>query len=178
LAKLVNEPLIVSPNAIGSLMNSRVTDQSSRNGLSNQSGQVGRNNVHLLNQVSSETLPVLGELDNTFGKGTDVDQIDLVDVTAHTGTSGVQYVSCSGFVIIEDLLHGWQRLLGKGGTVTDGDSKKTVLVCVGNELVKLGEVPSVPFSNSHGESVEILVELVGKGDGLDDHVVTSVDVEL
>ena len=49
---------------------------------------------------------------------------------------------------------------------------------VGNEFVEFGEMPSVPFSASHGKGVEILVELIREGDGLDDHVVGSVDVEL
>ena len=49
---------------------------------------------------------------------------------------------------------------------------------VGNEFVEFGEMPSVPFSASHGEGVEIFVELIRERDGLDDHVVGSVDVEL
>jgi len=51
-------------------------------------------------------------------------------------------------------------------------------VCVGNEFVEFGEMPSVPFSASHGKGVEIFVELIRERDGLDDHVVGSVDVEL
>jgi hypothetical protein len=39
-------------------------------------------------------------------------------------------------------------------------------------------VPRVPFSDSHGEGVDVLVELVGERNGLDDHVVRTVDVEL
>ena len=49
---------------------------------------------------------------------------------------------------------------------------------VGNEFIEFGEMPAVPFSYSHREGVEVFVELVGEGDGLDDHVVGTVDVEL
>ena len=49
---------------------------------------------------------------------------------------------------------------------------------VGNEFVEFGEMPSIPFSTSHREGVEIFVELVRERDGLNDHVVGSVHVEL
>ena len=37
---------------------------------------------------------------------------------------------------------------------------------------------SVPFAHPHREQVDVLVELVEEGDGLDDHVVDPIHVEL
>ena len=39
-------------------------------------------------------------------------------------------------------------------------------------------MPAVPFTHTHGESVDVLVECVKKCDGLDDHVVTAVHIKL
>jgi hypothetical protein len=39
-------------------------------------------------------------------------------------------------------------------------------------------MPAVPFPDAHGKSVQIFVELVEEGDGLDDHVVGTAWVEL
>lgn len=155
-----------------------MADQSGGNGLSNQGGQVWRNNVHLFHQIPPEVFPVFGEFDNSLGKGANVDQVDLVDITTHTRPRGVQDISCPRLVVFENLLQGGQRVVGQCRPVTNGHCEETILMCVGNELVELGKVPAVPFSNTHRKGVEILVELVGQRDGLDDHVVTSVDVEL
>lgn len=67
----------------------------------------------------------------------------------------------------------------EGGFVADKEDEGGVLTGGGgDELDKFGEVPGVPFSDTHGEGVDVFVELVGEGDGLDDHVVRTVDVEL
>jgi hypothetical protein len=121
--------------------------------------------IEKMNVVAPNLSALIG-VDDSLGKRADVDQVDLVDVASHTGSGGVQDVSRSSLVVLEDLLQGGERLVGEGRTVTDGDGEETVLVGVGHELVQLGEVPSVPFSNSHGEGVQVLVELVGEGDGL------------
>jgi hypothetical protein len=39
-------------------------------------------------------------------------------------------------------------------------------------------VPRVPLADSHGEGVDVLIELVQEGDGLDNHVVRTTGVEL
>ena len=45
-------------------------------------------------------------------------------------------------------------------------------------LNELGEVPRIPLTNAHSESVDVLVQLIEKRDALDDHVIYAVDVEL
>jgi len=64
----------------------RVRDKPGGNGLSNEGRQIGCDNTHFINQVFPQTLPVLGELDDPLGKVTDVDQINLVDITSHTSS--------------------------------------------------------------------------------------------
>jgi hypothetical protein len=51
-------------------------------------------------------------------------------------------------------------------------------VVVGNESDKFWEVISIPFSYTHGEEIDIFVELIEESNGLDYHVVYTVDVEL
>ena len=48
---------------------------------------------------------------------------------------------------------------------------------VGDDLGHLWEVPSVPFLDSHGVDVELLVEVVEQRNGLDDHDVDLVWAE-
>ena len=49
---------------------------------------------------------------------------------------------------------------------------------VDNDLAHLGEVPAVPLLDTHGVRVELLVKVVEKGDGLDNHGVDLVGAEL
>lgn len=53
-----------------------------------------------------------------------------------------------------------------------------ILVVVWDEFDEFGEVIAVPLSYAHSEQVDVFVELVEEGDGLYDHVVYTVDVEL
>ncbi|MNE76634.1 hypothetical protein D3C80_1728790 [compost metagenome] len=39
-------------------------------------------------------------------------------------------------------------------------------------------MPSVPLSHSHGKSVHVLVQLIEHGNGLNNHIVSLVDIEL
>jgi hypothetical protein len=39
-------------------------------------------------------------------------------------------------------------------------------------------VVTIPFANTHREEVHVFVELVEECNGLDDHIVNTVDVEL
>lgn len=36
---------------------------------------------------------------------------------------------------------------------------------------------SIPFTNAHREQVDVFIELVKEGNGLNDHVIDTVDVE-
>lgn len=155
-----------------------MADEPGSDGLADQSRQVGGNDIHLLSEVSPQALPVFSKLDNLLREIADVDQVDFADVTTHTGPRGIKDILRTSLVVVKNFLHFLKRVLGKRCAITDKDSKKSILMGVGNKLVELREVPAVPFSHSHEESVEIFVELVGERNGLDNHVIGSVDVKL
>lgn len=153
-------------------------DKSGTDGLSEKGGQVRGNEVHLLDEVSLEGLSVRRKVDDSVGKVGDVNEVDGGDIGTHGGSGTIEDISGSGLVVVEDFLHLLEVGLGESRLVTDELGDLGVLVVVGDKPDKLGEVPSVPLSDSHGKGVDILVELIGKSDSLDDHVVGSVDVEL
>ena len=53
-----------------------------------------------------------------------------------------------------------------------------VLNVVQNDLLHLGEVPAVPLLHTHRVDVDLLVQLIQKADGLDDHRVHLIGAEL
>ena len=60
--------------------------------------------------------------------------------------------------------------LNKGSTA----SKHEV---VADDLLKLWEVPAIPFFNSHRKSVDIFIHLIEKSNRLNDHVVRTSRIE-
>ena len=47
-----------------------------------------------------------------------------------------------------------------------------------HNLRQLRKMPAVPFLNSHGEGVDVLIERIEDGDGVHDRLVLSVRIEL
>ena len=117
-------------------------------------------------------------MNDSGSKVGDVEMIDGGDVGSHGGTSGVENVSGEGIVVVENFSESLELVFGEGSLVADVGDDSSVLIVVGDDSNELGEVPSVPFSHSHGEGVDVLVELIEEGDSLNDHVVGSIDVEL
>ena len=85
---------------------------------------------------------------------------------------------CEGAVVVDDFCEVREFFLVKGVFVADELGNTGVLVVVGNESDELWEVIAVPFSDTHGEEIDILVELVEEGNSLNNHIIHSVDVEL
>jgi hypothetical protein len=71
-----------------------------------------------------------------------------------------------------------KALVSKSLLVLDEESDLGVALVVRDNLDELREVPRVPFADSHGESVDSLVELVQDGNSLDDVVVVTLDGKL
>ena len=69
-------------------------------------------------------------------------------------------------------------VLTEGGLLLDKEGQAGVLVVVRDDLDQLWEVPGVPFAHSHDKGVDVLVQCIQKGNGLDDHVVHPVHIEL
>lgn len=123
---------------------SSVRDEPGSNGLSEEGGKVGRDEVHLLDEVGLESLPVVGEVDDSVGEVGDVDEIDGSDVGSHGSSGSVEDVLGPNLIVVEDLLHLLKVGLGETRLVSDELSHSSVLVIVGDESDKLGVVPSVP----------------------------------
>ena len=51
-----------------------------------------------------------------------------------------------------------------------------IRLVIRDDLDQFGEMPRVPFLDSHGEQVQVLFDLFKEGDGLDDVLVLSGDV--
>lgn len=71
-----------------------------------------------------------------------------------------------------------QLVFGKGLLICDELCDACIEVVVGYELDELGEMVPIPFTNSHGKQIDVLVELVQKSNSLNDHVINPVDIEL
>mmetsp|Transcript_31742 Transcript_31742/g.49650 ORF Transcript_31742/g.49650 Transcript_31742/m.49650 type:complete len:279 (+) Transcript_31742:516-1352(+) len=152
-------------------------NQTSSNSISNKGLQVGSNIVHLFSEVFFNFSSVSVHGDDTFGEVANIDEINRGDVLAH------------------GRLDGGEDLFGENGvhgdffkTVTDIVSEAVFgLDNVGNlgiqnvvldDLGKFRVMVGVPLSHTHREGVDVFVQLVKKGNGLGDHVVSAVNVEL
>mmetsp|Transcript_12113 Transcript_12113/g.26039 ORF Transcript_12113/g.26039 Transcript_12113/m.26039 type:complete len:379 (-) Transcript_12113:661-1797(-) len=155
----------------------RVGDEAGAHHLPNQGRQVGRHRVHLVEQVGVEAVAVLSQRDDALGKALNVDEVDGGDVLAHRRLGCLHHLLGLG-LIPDDLSQLWQLLLCQGGLVLDQQGDACILVVVVDDLDELGEVPAVPLPDPHHKGVDVLVQGVKQGNGLNDHVVNLVHVEL
>ena len=65
----------------------------------------------------------------------------------------------------------------KRSTHLDRLDTSRVFVVVRGDLDELWKVPAIPLLDAHGERVDVLIESVEQRNGLNDHVVLSVDIE-
>lgn len=155
-----------------------VGDKTGSDDLTDESGKVRGDNAHLGDQVRVERLAVLGELDNTLGERDDVLHVSLGDLLTHAVLGGINDVLGNTLIVLDESGNVVQALVVQVVLVLDEQSELGVTLVVGDNLDELGEVPGVPFADTHGESVDGLVKLVENGDGLDDVVVVTLDGEL
>jgi len=70
-----------------------------------------------------------------------------------------------------------QFIIVQSALVFDQFAEASEFAVIGNDLDQFGEMPRVPFSASHGEGIEIFIQLIQERDTLDDHVIDSIDIE-
>jgi len=155
-----------------------VGDETSTNGLTDQSGKVGRDHTHFGDKVGRERLAVLDEGDGALGEKHDVLHVGLGDVLTHRDLGGLDDGAGGAVVVLDNLSKLVQAVVGERGLVADEERAGGELLVVGYNLDELGEVPRVPLADSHGEGVDGLVEVVQGSNGLDDVVVVLLDGEL
>ena len=155
-----------------------VRDQAGSDRVADQGGQVGRDDAHLFREVTLQALAVVVQVNDAGGKVFDVEVVDFGNVGSHRGARGVEDVAREGLVVVEQLGEGLEDLVGELRLVAEEVAHFRVLVVVGHDADEFGEVPAVPLADAHRKRVDVLVELVEQRDGLDDHVVGPVHVEL
>jgi hypothetical protein len=155
-----------------------VGDQTGSNDFANQGSEVRSNDAHLGDEVGVERLAVVGELVNTLGERDDILHVGLGNLLTHAVLGGINHALGNTLIILNEGGEVVQALVSKGLLILDEESDLGIALVVGDNLDELGEVPRVPFANSHGESVDSLVKLVQDGDGLDNVVVVTLDREL
>lgn len=153
-------------------------DEASSDSVSDERGEVGGDNSHLVGEVLLERLAVVVKVDDAGRKVLDVEVVNDRDVGTHGGTRGVEDVARENVVVAEELGQRLENLFRELRLVAEEVDHLGVLVVVRDDPDELGEVPSVPLADAHRERVDILVELVEESDRLNDHVVGSVHVEL
>lgn len=150
-----------------------VGDETGTDKLTDERSQVGCKSLHTGGEVCAEVLTVLCQVNDLLSESAGSFKILLGNLGTHGNLSGG--------------LDGGLNLLGE-----DARQISVLGVCaethlqnnlgVGEVVVqnpgKLGEMPSVPFLHAHGVCVELLVEDVEAGNGLDDHGVDLIGRKL
>ena len=155
----------------------RVGDQSGPHHVPDESGEVGSHQAHLGLEVGGELLAVVRQTNDTAGECLDVEEVDGRNVHPHGALAGVDDGLGPG-AVHQNLLQLLEQVLGQLLPVLDELHNPGVESILWHNFDQLWEVVGVPLSDPHGERVDVLVQLVQESDGLDDHVVRLVDIEL
>lgn len=153
-----------------------------RTGVGNQAGtdqrtdnssHVGGNGLHAGVQVAGQLGAVVGVHNNVLSKQGDVLEILAGNLATHADLGGGLDGSLN--LLGQDL---GQVRVGEVLAHTGGQDDLGVGDVVVEDLGQLGEMPAVPLLDAHHEDVELLVEVVEQGHGVDDHDVDLVGREL
>lgn len=153
-------------------------DKTSTDSLANESSQVGSDNAHLGDEVVANRLAVLVERNDALGESHNVLHVSVRDVLTHGDLCGVDDAAGNSLVIVDNGGNVVDVVLGESLLVLDQKSELGVFCVVGDNLDQLGEVPAVPFTDTHREEVDGLVEVVDGSNSLDNVVVVLLDAEL
>ena len=82
-----------------------VTDQPSADTLSEESRQRGCDEIHFFGQIGDEGFAVIGDGDDTGGKGGDVEHVNVGDGRPHRTAGGIENVLCERCVVVDDGRH-------------------------------------------------------------------------
>lgn len=153
-------------------------DKTSTDNLSNQCRKVRRDDAHLRDQVAVQRLAVLRKADDPLGERDHVLHVGFGDFLTHTVLGGVNDALGDTLIILHKGSNVMQVLIGQALLVLHEQSKLSVALVVRHDLDKFGEMPRVPFPDTHRECVDSLVQLVEDSDSLNNVVVITLDGEL
>lgn len=113
-----------------------------------------------------------------MGKGDHVLHVGLGNFLTHTMLRGINDALGDTLIVLHKGSDIVEMLVVQFCLVLDKQSKLGVPLVVRHNLDKFREMPRVPFSNTHRECVDRLVELIEDGNSLDDVVVVTLHGEL
>lgn len=143
----------------------------------NESGEIGSDVGHLLEEVVMESALVLAEVDDALGKVHDAGEVELGDLVTHGRLGRLDDLGDLG-IVLDDLAEFPGDLVVEELLLADRPDAARVRVIVGDDSDEFREVPRIPLAHAHRQSVHVLLQLVKKADALDDHVISPVHVEL
>mmetsp|Transcript_71989 Transcript_71989/g.158972 ORF Transcript_71989/g.158972 Transcript_71989/m.158972 type:complete len:327 (+) Transcript_71989:757-1737(+) len=151
-------------------------DQPGANDLADQSGQVGGHQIHLGLEVVMKGLSHICQFDDFTGEVLNVFHVHLDDILAHRHLQGFQ--NLIGHLFGATGLG--QGLLVACIAISDTNNLGNLgigdVVC--DDPRELWKVPGVPLTNTHGEGVDVLVQVVQQGNGVHNGFVLTIGIQL
>lgn len=151
---------------------SSMADEACTDELANEGGEVGCNGIHAIAEVFGELSAIGGDGDDLVAEGVYVVDVRVGYFCTHGNFGGGLD---SGFKVFGQ--DGGEGSRGCVSSETHETDDLGVCHVVDNYFCEFGEVPAVPFLDTHGVDVDFLVEIVKEGNRLDNHGVDFVGRE-
>lgn len=145
------------------------------NNVTDQGSKIWSNSIHSLLQVLCERITELDELDTSLRKAFDLMAIDIWHILSHRDFGSINNL-LSFFIIKNNILDCFFHFVSNIVTLfnlVDQLCENNVVI---DDFCKLWEMPWEPFFQTHNKSIDILVHLLNKGNGLNNWFVLPVDV--
>jgi len=143
--------------------------------LTYELGKVRCNRGHSVFQIFGEILTVVSNLDDLVCECLQVTFVLFQDFGTHGDFGGLSYLL--GDFLWNDFKELFVSEILDVGPHTNKHYGLRVGHVIGDDLGKFGEVPRVPFFESHCVVVELLIEVFKKGHGLNNHSIDFVAAE-
>jgi len=143
---------------------------------SNKGVKVRSNSVHSVLKVNLEFFSEGDEFSDTLSPLFDLDNISLRHVLSHRGLGSLDNLGSLLFIEDNSSDFSVDFVLNIFLTLNEVDELGEDDVIV-DDFSEFREGPREPLLQSHAESVDILVQLLNKSDGLGDRLVLSVNVK-
>ena len=146
------------------------------NNFTNKGLKVRSDSRHTLLEELGESFAEGNELCDALSPFFDLQSIVIIDVHTHRNLHGVNdllgllFVKSDGLNFIFLI---FSQIVASSVAQVHYASINSIVI---DNFGQLGEVPSEPLLQSHGEGVDVLVHLLNQGNGLRDWLVSSVHI--